>query len=173
MDNYTAPRVTPCNSRSGSPNQNNNRLNRVPRMIRIRPGRTVIRPRTVNNASAIVRHLERLQSLSKPLVYRSIPEPKQIIEKKIIWKNINLPDNKNNREDIITFKNLKSGDKVIRLANHKFIKQSTLKNLIKSQWNKNYSIKQLYSLRNQNRLFKIHPLRKNNKRGSIEFVKFK
>ena len=86
---------------------------------------------------------------------------------------IYLPDNKNNRQDIITFKKLKSGDKVIRLANHKFIKQSTLKNLIKSQWNKNYSIKQLYSLRNKNRLFKIHPLRKNNKRETIEFIKFK
>ena len=173
MDNYTAPRVTPRNSRSGSPNQNNNRLNRVPRMIRIGPGRTVIRPRTVNNASAIVRHLERLQSLRKPLVYRSIPDHKDIILKNIIWKNVNLPVNKNNREDFITYKNLKSGDKVIRLANHKFIKQSTLKEMIKHQWNKNYTIKQLYSLKNYDKLFKVHPLRKNNKRGSIEFVKFK
>tara|TARA_B100000401_G_scaffold437013_1_gene381641 strand:- start:1314 stop:1658 length:345 start_codon:yes stop_codon:yes gene_type:complete len=114
-----------------------------------------------------------VRSRLKPLIFRPIPEPEQIIEKKIIWKEINLPDNKNNRQDIITFKKLKSGDKVIRLANHKFIKQSTLKNLIKSQWNKNYSIKQLYSLRNKNRLFKIHPLRKNNKRETIEFIKFK
>tara|TARA_X000000368_G_scaffold349736_1_gene289916 strand:+ start:17737 stop:18267 length:531 start_codon:yes stop_codon:yes gene_type:complete len=176
MDNYTPPRSTPHNSRSGSSNSDNsinNIIQRFRRQIRVRPGSAAIRQRVSDNASPLVRHHEHVRSRLKPLIYRPIPEPKQIIEKKIIWKKINLPDNKNNRQDIITFKNLKSGDKVIRLANHKFIKQSTLKNLIKSQWNKNYSIKQLYSLRNQNRLFKIHPLRKNNKRESIEFVKFK
>jgi len=173
MDNYRPPRATPHHSRSGSPNHVNNITQRFRNQIRVRPGSTTVRRRVSDNASPLVRHHEYVRSRLKPLIYRPIPDPKQIIEKKIIWKKINLPDNKNNRQDIITFKNLKSGDKVIRLANHKFIKQSTLKNLIKSQWNEKYSIKQIYSLRNQNRLFKIHPLRKNNKRESIEFVKFK
>tara|TARA_B100000405_G_scaffold51748_2_gene34376 strand:+ start:6604 stop:7113 length:510 start_codon:yes stop_codon:yes gene_type:complete len=169
MENYRPPRP----SRDSSPNRENNIIRRFRNQLRIRPGSATVRRRVSNNSSPIVRHHEYVRSRLKPLIFRPIPEPEQIIEKKIIWKEINLPDNKNNRQDIITFKKLKSGDKVIRLANHKFIKQSTLKNLIKSQWNKNYSIKQLYSLRNKNRLFKIHPLRKNNKRETIEFIKFK
>ncbi len=86
MDNYRPPRATPHHSRSGSPNHVNNITQRFHNQVRVRPGSATVRRRVSDNASPLVRHHEYVRSRLKPLIYRPIPEPKQIIEKKLFGK---------------------------------------------------------------------------------------